>query len=320
VTSQSLDTIVDSGIDYITAVYKGPRSDSDLASFGRFIVGEQRQLGEKESNFHFSGYRGLSCGSASFGVRWDSQIVRLSSSCAKEHWNQAYNLASNVTRLDLQITVLPPEGPQARLAKHHREMLRGKRGRGRARKFKFWYGPNGPESAIFNSRKSDIFNRAYDKGLESGYEEFAGTLRYESELKRSVAKSCALELDQTGDERLVIASKVGIFLAKSEKAFAKYFSQGLPLEGSAKALQVRKPITCPVVSQQEFAELSSVYKGAIRNRRFAAFLRMSVQPGVYRLLDHVGSEAVLESLGLCIVDGKLQKAHNQLWDDFKKWR
>jgi hypothetical protein len=29
---------------------------------------------------------------------------------------------------------------------------------------------------------------------------------------------------------------------------------------------------------------------------------------------------VLESLGLCIVDGKLQKAHNQLWDDFKKWR
>jgi hypothetical protein len=320
VTSQSLDTIVDSGIDYITAVYKGPRSDSDLASFGRFIVGEQRQLGEKESNFHFSGYRGLSCGSASFGVRWDSQIVRLSSSCAKEHWNQAYNLASNVTRLDLQITVLPPEGPQARLAKHHREMLRAKRGRGRARKFKFWYGPNGPESAIFNSRKSDIFNRAYDKGLESGYEEFAGTLRYESELKRLAAMQTAFELDQAGDERLVIASKVGIFLAKSEKAFAKYFSPGLPLERSAKALQVRKPITCPVVSQQEFAELSSVYKGAIRNRRFAAFLRMSVQPGVHRLLDHVGSEAVLESLGLCIVDGKLQKAHNQLWDDFKKWR
>lgn len=318
--SQSLDTIVDSGIDYITAVYKGPRTDNDLASFGRFIVGEQRKQGEKEGNFHFSGYRGLSCGSASFGVRWDSQIVRLSSSCAKEHWNQAYNLATNVTRLDLQITVLPPEGPQARLAKHHRELLRARRGRGRARKFKFWYGPNGPESAIFNSRKSDVFNRCYDKGLESGYEEFAGTLRYESELKRSVAKSCALELDQTGDERLVIAQKVGLFLAKSAYVFAKYFSQDSPLERNAGDLQVWQTSFSLVNSQQKIAELSSQYKGQIRNRRFATFLTTSVKPGVHRLLDHVGSDAVLESLGLCIVDGKLAKAHNQLWADFKKWR
>lgn len=314
------DVVVDSGVDYITAVYKGPRSENDLASFGRFVVGEQRQLGEKETPFHFSGYRGLNCGSASFGVRWDSQIVRLSSSCAAEHWNQAYNLSTNITRLDLQLTLRPREGVQKRLATHHREMLAAPRGRGKPRRFKFWYGPHGPESAIFGSRKSDVFNRSYDKGLESGYPELAGTLRYESELHRKVAKRCATELDHCGSAVAFIVSKVPEFLAKSGKHFAKYFSEGRIRLDNSLALDFPESSIALVNSEQSTAGLSGAYKGGVRNRRFGAFLSVSVKPGVHRLLDQGRSDEVLESLGLCVVDGRLAKASSQTWADFKKWR
>src|SRR5829696_6782177 len=119
---QGPDKVLDSGIDYITATARGRNTESSLSAFGRFIVNEQIQRGEKVRNFYFSGYRGSVAGSASYGVRHDGSVIRLSSGVAKEYWAQVYHLCTNVSRLDLQVTVRPAEGPIERLTQHHAEM------------------------------------------------------------------------------------------------------------------------------------------------------------------------------------------------------
>jgi Replication initiation factor len=194
--SQSIsDDILEVGIDYITATALVRRSDSGLASFGRFIVGEQVAIGEKSRPWKFSGYRGLTTPHASYGKRQDGEIVRLSNKVASMYWAQATNLSTNVTRLDVAVTVRSGLGPKNTLRRHHRELLTLNKRRGRPLTFKAWYGPRGCESLMIGSRASDQCMRVYDKYAESGTPEYKDCVRYEVELKRDPAAHYAQQFD-----------------------------------------------------------------------------------------------------------------------------
>lgn len=318
--SPQSDAVVSNGVDYITVTKKGTRTDSDLAAFGRFLVQQETTAGEEWRDFRFSGYRGQMSGGAQFGVRHDSTIVRLSSDVAAEHWAQAYSLASNVTRLDIQITVVPPDSPSQRLAKHHRESRRGNRGRGRPRSFKFFYGPAGPEAAYFGSRQSDLFLRCYDKGLESGLPEFAGTLRYEGELKRLQAVSACLQLDQTESPESWIAAKLRKMLEKSGIAFFPGVSAGANLLELERDSTFRKKRTVVGKIYLDGPTADQVLLGHGRLRRRYTWLEISVQPTVQLLMERGRSDLVLKALGLRLQDGELVTERSQSWSNFEKWR
>ena len=316
------DTIVSCGVDYITATCVGPSRESSLASFGRYLVGCQEASGEQWRDFRFSGYRGAMAGGASFGVRYDSQIVRLSSGVAQEHWAQAFNLSSNVTRLDIQFTTRPGVGPTRRLLDHHRQVRRRKRLHGRPPRFKFWYGPTGPEAATFGSRKSDKFGRSYDKGLESGLPEWLGTLRYECELKGDVAISTAELLDQTESESDLIIPEVLTFFSKSGCRFSAAFSRLFePAKSATDSGMLYEPVESNLHNSGACRSIDQVLSlGEGRARRQALWLNNAVRPSVQRLMDQGRSDVVLSALGLSIENGSLVAQSQDLWSNFNQWR
>lgn len=206
--STTIDTIQEVGIDYITCTSKLRKSDSSLAAFGSYLVGLEVESGEREAVWRGHGYHGRHAGQVAYGRRHDTEIVKLSGELASAHWATCLNLSSNVSRLDLQVTVKPAEGSAKRLQRHHREVLRANKGKGRPAGFKCYYGPDGPECLTLGSRTSDVFGRFYDKWVESCLPYYAGCLRYEMELKRKRALAMAQHLDRQPDEGAAIAAEV----------------------------------------------------------------------------------------------------------------
>lgn len=206
-----LAEVLEVGVDYITATSKEAWSNTDLASFGGLLVSEQEDRGDERKPFRFSGYHGQHAGGAAYGRRPGSQIVRLSGEVAATWWSNALTLADNVTRLDVQVTVLPQCGPSKALYRHHRQLLRAGMGKRKRLGFKVWYGPRGPESMTIGQRVSDFWLRIYDKGVESGEAQYEGALRYELEVKRKPALALAVALDDQGRFEEKIAGVVHKF-------------------------------------------------------------------------------------------------------------
>lgn len=175
------------GCDYITATTTAPRSASSLDAFGGWVVEEEGARGEKVRPWRFSQYHGLTTGSASFGRRPDGGIIRFSSRVADEYWQQAKSLATNVSRLDVQATVVGPRNPTETLNTHLKEVRYASRSRGKKVVFKYHGGPNGLESMDVGSRTSDRYLRIYDKHVQSGLDHYKGAVRYEIEFKNRLA-------------------------------------------------------------------------------------------------------------------------------------
>lgn len=268
--------------------------------------------------FRFSGYRGSMAGQAAYGWRYDSQLVRLSGACAQEHWAQCATLASNVTRLDVQATVLPAVGPTQRLADHHDEILTRERRRGRQPKFKFWYGPSGPEACSLGRRKSDFFCRIYDKFLESGFAEFAGALRYELELKRRPALQTSALLDQEDFEAGRICDLVHQFASDHGCRLPEFFCDRRGSSWVAPLREIRDSLKASADHSRTPApsETGILIDSSFQRRR-AQWLANCVRPSVQRLVELGHAEDVLDALGLLIHDGTIVARPKPGWADFK---
>lgn len=194
------------GVDYITATAAGPRRERTLEEFGSWIVEEEVSKGEVCKPWRFSAYRGLSVPSAAYGRREDGGILRLSKHCAAEHWQQATSLATNVSRLDVQCTVVGPLGPTEQLRRHLKEAKGATRGKGKELQLKYFGGRHGIESLALGSRSSDRYLRVYDKFAESELEAYRNCLRYEVEFKNGLAWDRANLLDSSAlYQRYIIA-------------------------------------------------------------------------------------------------------------------
>jgi len=204
--------VQDIGVDWITATSKQRDCDSGLHGFGRFLVQESADAGNKLTSWRMSGYRGLAAGGAAVGMRGDGCVVRLSSAFAAVYWNQVVDLASKVTRIDLQVTTKMEYPGTKAVARAYRQMKRAPKAKGKPPKFKLWVGPSGPEALMLGVRQSNRFGRCYDKGLESGLPEFENCLRAEVEYKGSQATSNAGALSVNENPNCYIADQVSLFL------------------------------------------------------------------------------------------------------------
>jgi len=97
-------------------------------------------------------------------------------------------MATNVSRIDAQVTVLAEPNTNEVIRERYREL------KSKWSKYKRWpepkliLSPTGAQTLYSGSRSSDVFMRIYDKGLESGLDHFKGYLRYEIEFKRHRAR------------------------------------------------------------------------------------------------------------------------------------
>lgn len=274
------EEIYDVGIDYITATTTAKQSDTSLDSFGRYLVDEETKSGAKARPWKWSGYYGRTSGAATYGRRPDTAIVRLSGHTAKENWEQVVHLSTNVSRLDLQVTVWSNRQPSERLKRHVTELKRVAHGGGRPPNFKFICAPSGVETIMVGSRASDIYLRAYDKAAESGLPEWLGCVRYEAELKRFIAKARAEQLSMCEfPERAIAATVDKMFRAR------KFRNDWAPQ-------------TAVIIADDLPGYSRSLLANHSAAGRSTMWLRNCVKPTVDRLVQAGKLDDVLQALGL----------------------
>lgn len=290
------------GVDYITATSHQSADSSSLVAFGRWLVSQEVSRGCADSSWRATGYHGRRAGHVAYGVSYQGAIVRASSYSAFEHWQQLLNVADNVTRLDIQVTAKPVAGTQATLSRHHRELLKAPRYRGKEAQFKMWYGPSGPEAAVIGRRVSDRFGRVYDKGLESQLPEYAGHLRYELELHRRLAFNTARHLDSQEFDQDAILTQVREFMR----------NRGLAVVDWCHKPRI-SPTTEQAISEASGRVIPEVTKAL-------KWMTNSVQPAVKRLIESGHAEEVYAALGLLPPTKVGPVETSATWSQFDKWR
>lgn len=182
-----LVTIVDAGVDWITCTFAdGKIPLRDRLSVQRIFEDEVR-AGNEETAWFQSGYVGRHCGGVEFGERHDGFCLRLHGPTAHEHWNRFAESASNVSRLDLQVTVKKEGGPTRSIANCYRQARRYYKGNGNAPALSMFRTSAGGSTFYIGKRASDVYVRIYDKEAESQLDHYKDCVRYEVELKNERA-------------------------------------------------------------------------------------------------------------------------------------
>lgn len=263
--------IVSCGLDWLTCTAKN--TDSALA-FERVADAEldrQRDTGLALLPTMRLGFNGYKAEHFFFGRREHDLMIQASGPGTNDMAIAAVPFASNVSRLDLQVTIWT-EGEALDLARDGWQHLRSlPNGPGRPRSFSLIIGHPSGQTLYVNSRASDNFGRLYDKGVESKLGPAGLVWRYEVELKRDLARHAALEFVRGQQPQAFVSNQV---------------HQWMTLRGV-------RPRFSPVGS--------SSYRGAIlqdRNRDILFWFKQSVSKSIQKAIKTHGLTNVIESLGL----------------------
>lgn len=152
------------------------------------------------------GYLGWQVDGFKFGTNLHGAIVVLSSDLAGEYWSHFYPAATNVTRLDVQVTAqFSKDLPSLAKDEAIKADLHRQNG-GHAFKIRHLNGHGDGDTLYLGSRKSEAISRLYDKMRESGLPEYENSWRYEVEFKKDSAKQVAAHLhDNRGDNLALLA-------------------------------------------------------------------------------------------------------------------
>lgn len=213
-TGTSTPELVESGVDYLTATCNRDRAGRRLAALADSVLLSEKGKGNFMKDWRWEGYRGYHCGSIQTGVRDDGLIIRLSSYLANQHAAKVVQLATNVSRIDLQVTVRVESEKTDLSAKHGREAIRHKRARNTKLEVQHIRVDGGGSTLYLGRRVSDYFFRCYDKYHESQLDHYKNCWRNELELKGGAAKHMWESLITSEDHQLLARSAVATYLTK----------------------------------------------------------------------------------------------------------
>jgi DNA relaxase NicK len=178
------------GVDWLTITAKSPDARRAMMLESERLADALQQIGEELRDWRFCGYVGKRIGSLRYGFRSDSSLIMLSGQDAFANWQAFVDMAENVTRLDLAVTV-ETDIPWIGLVSRLYAWMTYDNPDGRAtdgRKITKIENNAGGATLYIGSRASDQYGRLYDKAAESGIEELRQRLwRYEVEFKRDRA-------------------------------------------------------------------------------------------------------------------------------------
>jgi len=190
----SKGTIIESQPDWLTVTHTGQASQPVFRAWARRAIAWEESGANKQRNFSAFGYDGVACGRVRWGAREDGDMVQLSGDLAAKELSRAMDLATNVSRLDLAVTVrIEPTDPDIE-ARHYHEFLAATRhvkGRSTA---SLVQSSDGGATFYLGKRTSDVMLRAYNKAVESGDLKYENCHRYELEIKGDRAILTATEL------------------------------------------------------------------------------------------------------------------------------
>lgn len=263
--------IFSSGIDWLSAFCRNGESSLAAEHHMDQLVQKEKEAGRHIEPASCLGFIGLRATSFFFGRRKDGCLVQLSGHHAPHGALDVIRFASNVSRIDFQVTVYT-NGEAVNLARMHFNQLESNRyAPGR----QFGYSlitqrPTG-DTLNVNRRISDAFGRCYDKSAESMLGPARTVWRYEVELKRRAALNAALAATES--------ECVGSFATGIVREF--YRSKGIEpaFEMSPDDLAGHRAISRPTTD-------------------YMAWFRKSVSITVARSVKEHGLATTLDALGL----------------------
>jgi len=269
--------VVSAGIDWITITQRPGDEMDQLRSIALAIADSEHHMGMFGRPWSASGYEGFGVGHMEYGERHDGCILQLHSHLSHAHWKRVFELARNVSRLDVEVTLAQDEDPLFTVRRHLRQMQRFNKQLKRPAQLEYKVSHNGGMTIYSGSPKSDLMLRIYDKQRESNLAQWSNSVRYECQFRRKPSLKRSLGLSRSGDLRSSCA-------------------------GILHPILVSRGCLCPGV--REFAkgvvslETALLGSGPSDRERVCTWLRKSVAPSVQRLLQYTDREILLDVLGL----------------------
>lgn len=203
--------VVDVGVDWITLTASHPDlCFKQLTRAGALLQRVQKQ-GFMKHPFSMQGYTGFRAGSVELGARPGGTLVRLGSNVARDYWKDIFYVSENCSRIDLQVTLRYHRTPSQEIARHYRNMLRAHSREAGGPTVSMFRSSDGGATLYVGKRSSRLFGRIYDKGVESGLEEFQNTMRAEVEYKGDVARFVSREVANSGVPLIECRERVAQF-------------------------------------------------------------------------------------------------------------
>lgn len=191
-------TPIFSGIDWITATRKNEGCDWRFDDIADEYLQTKRDAGGDVHQASRLGYRGHQTDHFFFGRRSEDSVLVVSGREADKLALPIIGAASNVSRLDLNVTVWT-HGEQCNLAvENYRRLCASRRQAHRQGRISLTTSKPDGDTLYVNKRTTDHFGRLYDKAAESKQAPPLTVWTYEVELKRRSAMAVATALATSG--------------------------------------------------------------------------------------------------------------------------
>ncbi|HWI69627.1 MAG TPA: replication initiation factor domain-containing protein [Nitrospiraceae bacterium] len=260
------------GVDWLTATVRPGTNATALTTVAWAWQQDRANEGYEVKPWRWNGYDGDTVDGLTLAKRDDGTIIRLSGDMARRHWLVAMNFADNVSRIDLQATILDVE----------KSLDWGVTGYSRAQQAEMVQSGttslkltvNRPKGSTLNigSRVSSRFFRLYDKHAETKGEYADGTWRWEIEYKGDRAWRLARRLAASKNQHMDILSVL-------DDAYFDY--------------KIQMPIAVLPYGWREKA-----VKRTTDDQRRLEWLRRCIRPTILKLSECYSAETVAEALGL----------------------
>lgn len=210
---QSLDTATqrETGVDYLrlTSLDHSPCTAWDLLLSGEFA--KEDRAGRKPHMRNILGYWGRVGEHCFMGKGDQGAMLQLSSHVAAALWRRAGDHSQRCTRIDVQVTYPVDDEPGLYIRSMYELGKAAPKRNGTPPALELTDTPRGAKMLTVGSRQSLVYARMYDKGRESGLQEYAGHVRWELEVKAEQATSLNTHLRESTDERYPIRAIVHQF-------------------------------------------------------------------------------------------------------------
>jgi DNA relaxase NicK len=192
-------TIIESQPDWLTVTCTSEDKVPAFRRWARRCVAWEAAAKNRERNFAAFGYEGVACGRVRWGCRDDGDMVQLSGDVAAKELHNALDAGTNVSRIDLAVTVhLDPPDAQLEVS-HYKQFLASPSREGRRTSASLVQSSDGGATFYLGKRVSDVMLRVYNKAVESGDPRYLDCHRYELEVKGDNAVFTATTLAQSSD-------------------------------------------------------------------------------------------------------------------------
>jgi replication initiation factor len=282
VNQKALVMLVSPSVDWITATAKRNVSRETIAERAHAHLNDSLALGEGVQMWSSFGYDGWQTKGIRWGRRRQDDLIQASSETANMWWPFIVANASNVSRIDLAVTVKFVDHQIALVSENWQAIQNIAGDLPIIRNYTIISSLFGGDTLYVGSRSSQQFGRLYDKGLESKEPAFQNCHRWEVEFKKPLAH-----------------------LVASETASADHRDEYIL--GRVKGWFEERLIDCPWESSSRIGAIQILRKRTT-DEKALDWLSRAVSPTVARLIERGKAKDVLIALGIPVIDNEQKES------------